>query len=228
MVREMNSLTKRDESSVLRLSPTLEIKRASQAGKIQGYASTFGGEPDSYGDLIAPGAFRRSLSAHAKAGTAPLMLWAHDIATPIGRWDELREDANGLLVEGELNLASRAGQEAHALLKHRDVSGLSIGFRTHPGGRTSDSAGNSLLTSVDLLEVSIVPLPANQRARVTSVKSFATRAELIDALREIGLPKAAAKRVAAGGWNALADDGADPDEIEEIKTALRRSAAKWS
>jgi HK97 family phage prohead protease len=224
----MNLLTKRDDSTILRLSPTLEIKRASASGAISGYASTFGGEADSYGDVIKAGAFAKSLREHAKAGTAPLMLWCHDITQPIGRWDALTEDASGLLVEGELNLASRAGQEAHALLKHRDVSGLSIGFRTHPGGRTSDGAGNSLLTSVDLLEVSIVPLPANQRARVTSVKSFATRSELVDALREIGLPKAAAKRVAAGGWNALADDGADPDEIDEIKAALRRSAAKWS
>lgn len=227
MVRDMSLLTKRDDSGV-RLTPTLEIKRASQAGRIEGYASAWLGEPDSYGDLVAPSAFARSLREHTKAGTAPLMLWCHDITQPIGRWDSLKEDATGLLVEGELNLESRAGQEAHALLKHRDLNGLSIGYRTHPGGRSSDGAGNTLLTSVDLIEISVVPVPANKRARVTSVKSLGSRSELVEALRGIGLPKAAAKKIAAGGWSALADDSADTHEIEELRAALRRSAQRWS
>ena len=39
-----------------------------RTGEFSGYASTFGGEPDSYGDIIAPSAFKGSLREHEKRG----------------------------------------------------------------------------------------------------------------------------------------------------------------
>lgn len=35
----------------------LSVKGTEEDGTFEGYASTFGGAPDSYGDVIAPGAF---------------------------------------------------------------------------------------------------------------------------------------------------------------------------
>ena len=47
----------------------LEVKfQTASAGLVSGYASVFGGKPDSYGDVIAPGAYAASLKAHREAG----------------------------------------------------------------------------------------------------------------------------------------------------------------
>lgn len=147
-----------------------EVKFASdEAGVIEGYASLFGGEPDSYGDTIAKGAFAGSLAEHKAARTAPLMLWMHDPSEPIGVWHEVREDASGLAVKGRLILETVRGREAHALLKAGALNGLSIGFRVRDAERRQD--GGRLLTEIDLVEISLVSMPAARRARVTSVKS---------------------------------------------------------
>ncbi|MCH8683887.1 phage major capsid protein [Pedomonas mirosovicensis] len=150
----------------------LEVKLStSEAGVLTGYASLFNDEPDSYGDVIAKGAFARSLAQHKAAGTVPLMLWHHDLAEPIGIWLDVREDSAGLVVTGRLILETRRGQEAYALLKAGALNGLSIGYRT----RASDPrpGGGRILKDVDLYEISLVTIPAATRARITSVKNAA-------------------------------------------------------
>lgn len=138
-------------------------------GAFAGYASAFGGAPDAYGDTIAPGAFSTSLAEHAAAGTRPLMLWSHDPARPIGVWTSIREDQTGLHVEGMLTTDSRDGADAYALLRSAAINGLSIGFRTRDSERLP--GGGRLLKAIDLVEVSIVAMPAAPRARVTDIKS---------------------------------------------------------
>jgi len=222
----MTRLHKRDHDAV-RLQSPLRIKRASPQGIVEGYASTFNDSPDSYGDVVAVGAFAKSLAAHKAADTMPPMLWAHDQSTPVGRWDEMREDATGLFVVGTLNLDVEAGRDALAHVKHGDVGGLSIGYRIAPGGIRFE-ADFAVLTEVKLMEVSLVCIPANGNARVSGVKAISTKSGLVDFLREAGLPKAAARRVAAGGFAALAADGAETEDIESIKAALSASANRWS
>jgi HK97 family phage major capsid protein len=62
------------------------------------------GEVDGMGDTVAPGAFKRSLAAHARKGRAPLMLWSHQLDQPIGRWTHIRKTDQGLAVRGKLLL----------------------------------------------------------------------------------------------------------------------------
>lgn len=193
-------------------------------GVIEGYASTFGGAPDSYGDVIAPGAFTKSLAAHKAAGSLPVMLWSHDASRPVGRWLAMSEDTKGLKVQGLLNLDTEAGREAYAHVKAGDLNGLSIGFRVPPGGRERRN-GSALLKEIELLEISLVTLPANGTARITGVKSMQTRADLERALRtQCGLSRAAAAKVAAGGWPALAQD--DTSEIETLAARIKAATAE--
>jgi HK97 family phage major capsid protein/HK97 family phage prohead protease len=148
----------------------IEAKFATdEAGLLSGYASLFEGEPDSYGDVIARGAFARSLAEHGAAGTAPLMLWQHDPSEPIGVWIELHEDGTGLAVTGRLILETRRGREAYALLKAGALNGLSIGFRARAFSRRAD--GGRTLEDLELVEISLVSIPAASRARVTNVKT---------------------------------------------------------
>lgn len=134
-------------------------------GSFTGYASRFDAEPDHYGDVIAKGAFVRSL----KAGRVPVMLWQHDPSAPIGVWVEVKEDADGLYVEGKLTLETVRGREAYALLKAGALNGLSIGFDVRGEERTK--GGGRRLTDLELYEISLVSIPALDAARVTSVKS---------------------------------------------------------
>lgn len=204
----------------IRLAPVLEARSLdAETGIVEGYASVFGGPPDSYGDIIAPGAFNRTLDEHKAEGTFPAMLWCHRANEPVGRWLDLREDERGLFARGKLNLNTSAGRETHAHVKGGDVSGFSIGFLLPDGGRKRNKEGSWTITDLDLLEISVTPVPANRRARVSAVKSLQSKSELIDMLRDGGLPKAAAARIAAGGWPALA--GSDHQKATDLAERIR-------
>lgn len=149
----------------------LEFKFApSGAGLIEGLASPFGGSPDRVRDIVAPGAFARSLAEHKARGTMPAMLLSHDPAAVAGTWDAMEETPAGLSVAGRLALGTTTGNDAHTLAKTKAVTGLSIGFRTLKATRLP--GGIRRLDEVDLLEISLVAVPASPSARITSVKSF--------------------------------------------------------
>jgi uncharacterized protein len=130
--------------------------------RFAGYAAVFD-RPDRGGDVVRPGAFARSLGRGT--GAVPL-LWQHDPARPIGRIEYLKEDKRGLRVIARLS-AGRAGEEAAALLKDGAVRGLSFGYRVR---RASGEAPREL-TELDLVEVSLVTLPMQPKARVHAVEA---------------------------------------------------------
>lgn len=200
---------------------SLEVK-ASETGRIEGYASTIGGDPDRHGDIVLKGAFTASLARHKASNDMPVMLWSHAQEQPIGKWHAMHEDSKGLHVEGVLNLKTSKGREAFEHVKAGDAGGLSIGFTVSEGGREYAGDGVFHLKAVDLLEVSIVAIPANPLARITGIKSLQSKAEAIDMLRECGLSKAAAARFAAGGFKALGDD---QTHQKAIQLAARIDAA---
>lgn len=212
--------------SNLRLAPGLDLDvKAAGDGTISGIASTFGGAPDRQGDVVQRGAFTRSLKEHQAEGSMPAMLWSHKMEAPIGRWTEVREDASGLIVSGAINLKTANGREAFEHVRAGDARGLSIGYVVPEGGRKYQGDGSFLLTEVDLVEVSVVAVAANRNARVAAVKSLTSKAELVDLLREGGLAKAAAARIAAGGWPALAGDDHHEKAIQ-LAAAIERATAE--
>ncbi len=221
------SAIRKTELSGLRLSRAFQLEaKATAEGAVEGLASPFGGEPDAYGDIIAPGAFRSSIERHRKRGTAPALLWAHDAARPVGTWQRLEERPDGLHVKGALNLKSSAGSEAFEHLRHGDVTGLSIGF-TLPGGVSDYSGNNRVLREVELHEISLVTIPAADTARIYAVKGLElkSRAELRDLLRESGLSRAAADKLSKGGWPALGISN-QPETLAKLADALRKAARK--
>jgi len=147
----------------------LQIKAAGDDGTVEGYGSVFGVR-DNYDDVIAKGAFIQSLKDHKAAGTMPAMLWQHDADKPIGVWTEMVEDEKGLRIKGQLAMETVKGKEAHALLKMGALNGLSIGFMSKEWAYDRDTEVRTL-TAIDLWEVSLVTFPANEKARVTNVKS---------------------------------------------------------
>lgn len=148
----------------------LQIKELTEDGQIGGYGSTFGGEPDSYGDVVVKGAFESSLALHKAKGSMPKMFWQHNTNEPIGKWIEAHEDEKGLFLTGKLNMDVQRGREAHALLKAGDIDGLSIGYRIKKY-EVDEESQIWYLKELDLFEVSPVSIPANENATVTSAKS---------------------------------------------------------
>jgi HK97 family phage prohead protease len=156
------------------LSPALETKFAAVdlsgidgEGVFSGYASLFG-SADLSGDVVMPGAFRRSIAERRAAGIR--MLYQHDPAEPIGVWTEIREDGRGLLVTGRLTLDVARGREVASLMRAGALDGLSIGFKT-VRARADRASGTRRLTEIDLWEISVVTFPMQPEARVRAVKS---------------------------------------------------------
>ena len=128
---------------------------------IEGYASVFN-TPDLNGDIVAPGAFAKSLRMQRK----PAMLYSHAAEAPIGRWVSVREDSYGLFVKGELLLSSPRAREVHALLEGGAIDGLSIGYQT---ARSIRVKSGRRITEAELWEISVVTFPMAPAARVTRI-----------------------------------------------------------
>ena len=134
-------------------------------GSFSGYASTWEGPPDAYNDIIAPGAFTKTLKEHNRF---PL-LWSHDTHSPIGVIYG-REDTTGLAVTGQIALDVQKGREVHALMKMKAITGLSIGYEAIQAV-TDRKTGARRLTEIRLVEISPVVLPACDTARIAEVKA---------------------------------------------------------
>lgn len=212
----------------------LEVKFLSETGVFEGYAAVFG-VTDAVNDRIAHGAFAAALDDIKRGGRLPPLLWQHDPAQPIGAWREVREDAHGLWVKGELFVADiPRAREAYRLLRENVVTGLSIGYRTKQSHRDTES-GVRVLTDIDLIEISMVTFPANAEARVRRVKSqimagaMPPPKDFEAILREAGLSRKQARGLVSRGYKSLspcdadAGDGTcDADDTAEALLALAR------
>ncbi len=133
--------------------------------EISGYASVFG-QADQTGDVVQAGAYKVSLQRLVAEGRSIKMLWQHDPSKPIGVWDEVYEDSNGLFVKGRLLLEIQGGSDALMLIKAGAIDGLSIGYRTLRAEKKENN--KRLLHELELWEVSLVTFPMLPQARVTT------------------------------------------------------------
>lgn len=212
----------------------LTVKAAGDDGSIEGYGSAFGVR-DNYDDVIAAGAFAESLKAHKAEGTMPAMLWQHDSDEPIGVWTSMTEDEKGLKVVGKLALDTVRGKEAHALLKMGALNGLSIGFVSKQWAYDRESEVRTL-TEIELWEVSLVTFPANQKARITNVKSadeIKTPKDIERILREAGISRAyattlvsCAMQMGEARRDAAESTAKAMNAADRLLTSLRKKESK--
>lgn len=141
------------------------------SGVWTGYAATFS-NIDRDNETIAPGAFTRSLAAWHKRREYPPVFWNHDASDPdalIGRLTSVQETSTGLLVSGKLNLSNELAMKCYERLLDGTLSTMSIGYVVEHQHERED--GVVVLDQLDLIEVSLTPVPANPEAAVLSVKS---------------------------------------------------------
>lgn len=88
-------------------------------GTITGYASTWDREPDSYGDIVAKGAFAETLKQWGEREAHIPFLYGHRLDDPkynIG-WCEAEEDERGLKFTAHLDADSEKAQYVRKLYK---------------------------------------------------------------------------------------------------------------
>lgn len=179
-----------------------DAKALDEDGTFKGYGSVFD-VVDFDLDVVKQGAFARTLKEWKKKDALPPVVWQHDFRNPIGPHLEMDEDAKGLKLKGLLlHQDVQKAREARALMKHKAVNGLSIGFITKKSRQGKDKDGRAVreIVELDLLEVSIVTLGSNPRALVTDVKGITvdeigritSLKDCEEILREAGFSKQAA------------------------------------
>lgn len=143
-----------------------------QEGQFIGYASAFGNK-DSYGDIVEPGAFTKTLAEWEASGSTIPVLWGHDMADPfanIGGVMAAEQDEKGLKVTAQLDLDNPKAAQVYKLVKGGRIDTMSFAY----GVRDSESKDDAEhLLDLKLYEVSIVHVPANDAAQILAVKSAA-------------------------------------------------------
>ena len=220
--------------------PLVEVKADGDAMSFTGYGAVFG-NVDSYGDVIAPGAFAETLRGAKTSGQWPAMLSQHggfmggaDDMMPIGVWTDMAEDGRGLWVEGKLAPTQR-GKDAYELLKMKPrpaLNGLSIGFvaKEYSVG-TKPKEPKRTLKNIDLIEVSLVTTPANPKARVQSVKSIDDVTELKEVeeiLRDAGFSRKDACAIVSKVRRLSVQSDSAAAELEAIQASIARACAVFS
>lgn len=167
-------------------STSFEIREDNKGMTISGYAAVFNSDshPLPFTERVAPGAFKRSLQSRNEIK----LLWNHDTGEPLAslRGGSLRlwEDKKGLAYEAVMANTTR-GRDVAELIRVGVIDAMSFGFNVIKD--SWDEAGNRILESVRLHEISVVSYPAYpDTAGTVSVRSEGIDAEaLADALLKL-------------------------------------------
>jgi HK97 family phage prohead protease len=143
--------------------------------EFKAYASTWTRTPDSYGDVVAKGAFADTIKRWRASGNVLPILYGHDMADPhknIAATKLLIEDEHGLLVHGVFDDTEMA-TKVYELVKGRRLSQLSFAYDVVQQAPVTLDGGIKAneLRKVRLYEVSLVMVGANQDTEVLAVKS---------------------------------------------------------
>lgn len=191
-----------------------EVKSADDSGNFEGYASVFD-NIDLGGDVIVPGAFTTVKTT--RTGRLRLALY-HNLTRLIGD-AAFKQDGNGLLLKGKVNLNVSYAKDAYELMKAGTLDEMSVGYNPiEDAMETRDGRRVRVIKRAELWEASIVPFGMNPEAQVLSVKSDLRAFEC--ALRErVGLSQKEAAAVASLGFPAIHRDGgmADTETVKELK-----------
>ena len=156
-----------------RLYKSFELKEG-ENGVVEGYASTWTKTPDSYGDIVIKGAFTETLKKRKATGHPFPLCFNHDFDQIIGAVFEAEEDDYGLKISASF-LNTPAAQEKRELVKEGIVWQFSFAYSVLGSEASTEEEKKQgiwqKLTKLDLYEVSLVPVPANQTAVVTDIKN---------------------------------------------------------
>jgi len=149
------------------VSLPFEIKQLEEEEGVftfEGFASTFGNE-DLDSDIIDRGAFRNSL-----AKRTPKLLWQHSMDEPLGVFTLIEERETGLFVKAKMPLEDTfVSGRVKPQINIGSITSMSIGFFIVEATFNRDE-NIRMIHEVELFEISLVSIPANPQAVITSFK----------------------------------------------------------
>lgn len=142
------------------------------------YPSTFTRRPDSYGDVVAKGAFLDTIKEWEASGNVLPGLYGHRMDDPdyfVAGATEMTEDDHGWRVKGEFDLESPKALQVYRLVKGRRLSQLSFAYDVREEGKVEVAADETAneLRKLKVYEFSFVPIGANQDTSVVAIKGIA-------------------------------------------------------
>ena len=123
---------------------------------------------------IIPGFFEQIARGAVDTAARPALFYRH--AEPIGVVTNLREGDAGLEMTARVS-DTALGRDAATLARDGAITSLSIGFFEveYTDTESEDGTTTRTQTRVDLREVSLVPIPAYEDARIPSVRQAPTQ-----------------------------------------------------
>lgn len=187
---------------------------------IKGYAST--NDVDRHGDIVPASVWEKGIENYLKN---PVILAYHNHGLPIGRMTEHTVDEKGLLVKARISQAAGA---VYDLVKDGVLTAFSIGFRI------VDAEYNSALElfvvkELELHEISVVSVPANQNTLFSLSKAFDTAEEFKSFKMQFANPSDSAKGLEASG-EAKSDNTKElemtPEQVQKMLADAATAAAE--
>lgn len=146
------------------LSEIKSMSKGKDTITVTGMAST--SDIDRVGDVIVPDAWTKGgLDNYTKN---PIILFNHNYNNPIGKGTEFKVTDKGLEITAEI---SKADPRVAILVEQGILKTFSVGFRVKDADYMEETGGLKI-TDAELIEVSIVSIPANQSAVFEVVKSY--------------------------------------------------------
>ncbi|UGS26330.1 HK97 family phage prohead protease [Microbacterium resistens] len=145
-------------------------------GQFLVYPSTFTRTPDSYGDVVAKGAFLRGIVKRRDIGVKLPGLFGHRMDDPhmyVATAIDEGEDEHGWWVKGEFDLDDPTALKVYKLVKSGRIRELSFAYDVLDGDVVELDDGTKAyeLRDLDVFEYSFVPVGANRDTSVVAVKS---------------------------------------------------------
>jgi HK97 family phage prohead protease len=188
---------------------------------IEGYASTV--DRDRQGDVIPMKAWNEGLHNYLKN---PIILAYHNHQMPIGKMVEHKVTDQGLWIRAQI--PSEVG-DVYKLIKKGILSAFSVGFRVRDADY-DHTTETFLVKDLELHEISVVSVPANQNTLFSLAKAFDTAAEF-DLFKQqfAPAPKASAKQLdtpKAAKSTTNEEWDMDPKELEKLLADAAAKAAE--
>ncbi len=180
-IRKLDQIDNKKSMIYVYKNQSLEVKDVdAKQGIVSGYFSAFG-MVDSDGDIMMPGAFKRSIQDWGPDAKGRIKhLLNHDPSKPLGRIMELKEDNYGLFYRSQVG-KHQLGQDFVKMVESGLISEHSIGFRTLREQK-NDSANE--IHEVMLFEgSSLTAWGANEHTPMLGIKSIKNIDEIKEQIR---------------------------------------------
>jgi HK97 family phage prohead protease len=145
------------------------------SGELEGYVSVFG-NVDLGGDVVVPGAFKKTLADWSRSNQPMPLIADHDLSTGglIGSVREAKEDAIGLWVRAGFSATDKA-QDIRTKMVEGHLRGMSFTYEAikHHMGNLAGKAAR-FLEELRLFEATVTPFPMNALAMASAKTGFTT------------------------------------------------------